>query len=190
MHKRVAVEGKKVIFYSITLNDKSSANGEFIDIFQVINHEKNCNVFFFMWKKNLSKLLGIFFKNLMLYKKKKNYCNCTCFCVIEDENAIVEGIVTEDGLFDGSVSTAFEEYYFEPTIRYLAKHGDLDAAEEGNTSPAYHTIAYRASDVIEPPQPRKCSSHQLHEGTLDNSIKRSTQTSINVDNFHLVEKIV
>ncbi|KAK0183166.1 hypothetical protein PV327_001233 [Microctonus hyperodae] len=92
--------------------------------------------------------------------------------IAEDENAIVEGIVTEDGLFDGSVSTAFEEYYFEPANRYLTNgRNDLNIIhDEENTSPVYHTIAYRASDIIAPPQPRRCPSHQLHHGNLNNSI--------------------
>ncbi|PBC34899.1 Disintegrin and metalloproteinase domain-containing protein [Apis cerana cerana] len=51
-------------------------------------------------------------------------------------------MVTGDGLFDGTVVTGFEEYYIEPTNRYLA--------EEEDTSPPYHSIAYRASDVLTP----------------------------------------
>ncbi|XP_014488685.1 PREDICTED: disintegrin and metalloproteinase domain-containing protein 10 [Dinoponera quadriceps] len=83
--------------------------------------------------------------------------------VLEDENAVVQGIVTKDGLFDGSVVTRFEEYYIEPTNRYLNKNED--------TSPPYHSIAYRTSDVIIPPHP-SCASHQLHQGALRNSFDR------------------
>lgn len=82
----------------------------------------------------------------------------------EDENAVVQGVVTDDGLFDGTVVTGFEEYYIEPTSRYLP--GDED------TSPPYHTIAYRASDVMTPPSPRRCASHDLHQGTLSESVDR------------------
>ncbi|XP_034939829.1 disintegrin and metalloproteinase domain-containing protein 10-like isoform X2 [Chelonus insularis] len=95
--------------------------------------------------------------------------------IAEDDDAIVEGIVTEDGLFDGSVSMAFEEYYFEPTSRYLAREGDPE--EKENTSPTYHTIAYRASDVVSPPQPQRCPSKQLHEKNLQNSIYRKVNES-------------
>ncbi|XP_043266716.1 disintegrin and metalloproteinase domain-containing protein 10-like isoform X2 [Venturia canescens] len=86
-----------------------------------------------------------------------------------DENAVVQGLITEDGLFDGTVATGFEEYYIEPSSRYL----------EGNenTSPSYHTIAYRASDVTTPPHPRRCPSHELHRGTLQDSFYRDREFS-------------
>ncbi|EFN83625.1 ADAM 10 [Harpegnathos saltator] len=82
----------------------------------------------------------------------------------EDESAVVQGVVTKEGLFDGSVMTRFEEYYIEPTNRYLNKNED--------TSPLYHSIAYRTSDVIIPPHPLSCASHQLHQGTFRNSVDR------------------
>lgn len=84
---------------------------------------------------------------------------------IEDESAVVQGVVTQDGLFDGSVVTRFEEYYIEPTSRYLNKNED--------TSPPYHSIAYRTSDVTTPPHPLPCASHQLHqEKSLRDSFDR------------------
>ncbi|KYN23340.1 Disintegrin and metalloproteinase domain-containing protein 10, partial [Trachymyrmex cornetzi] len=85
--------------------------------------------------------------------------------VLEDESAVVQGVVTQDGLFDGSVVTRFEEYYIEPTSRYLNKNED--------TSPPYHSIAYRTSDVTTPPHPLPCASHQLHqERSLRDSFDR------------------
>ncbi|XP_011699547.1 PREDICTED: disintegrin and metalloproteinase domain-containing protein 10 [Wasmannia auropunctata] len=85
--------------------------------------------------------------------------------VLEDESAVVQGVVTQDGLFDGSVVTRFEEYYIEPTSRYLNKNED--------TSPPYHSIAYRTSDVTTPPHPLPCASHQLHqEESLRDSFDR------------------
>ena len=84
--------------------------------------------------------------------------------VTEEENALVQGIVTEDGLLDGSIVTKFEEYYIEPASRYVSSRG--------NMSPPYHTIAYRTSDVQSPPQPLSCSSHNLHRGKLRDSFKR------------------
>lgn len=83
----------------------------------------------------------------------------------EDENAVVQGLVTDDGLFDGTIVTGFEEYYIEPTSRYLS--GDEE------TSPPYHTIAYRASDVMTPSHPLPCASHDLHQGTLSESLDRA-----------------
>uniref|UniRef100_A0A0C9RNW9 ADAM10 endopeptidase n=1 Tax=Fopius arisanus TaxID=64838 RepID=A0A0C9RNW9_9HYME len=86
----------------------------------------------------------------------------------EDENAVVEGIVTADGLFDGSVSTQLEEYYFEPTSRYLARSSPNRNNEDQviDTSPAYHTIAYRASDVVNPKSGKQCASQNLRYGNL------------------------
>ncbi|XP_070154321.1 disintegrin and metalloproteinase domain-containing protein 10-like [Polyergus mexicanus] len=84
--------------------------------------------------------------------------------ILEDESAMVQGVVTKDGLFDGSIVTRFEEYYIEPTSRYLNKNED--------TSPPYHSIAYRTSDVTTPPH-ASCASHRLHqEGALRDSFDR------------------
>ncbi|KAF3421732.1 hypothetical protein E2986_12374 [Frieseomelitta varia] len=82
----------------------------------------------------------------------------------KDENAMVQGIVTEDGLFDGTVVTGFEEYYIEPTNRYSNK--------EENTSPPYHSIAYRASDVLTPRRSLPCASHHLHQSASHDSTER------------------
>ncbi|XP_012281444.1 disintegrin and metalloproteinase domain-containing protein 10 [Orussus abietinus] len=92
--------------------------------------------------------------------------------VLEDENALVQGVVTEDGLFDGTVVTNLEEYYIEPTSRYLSENED--------TSPFYHTIAYRGSDVTSPPQSLRCASQDLHRGTLASSLKSTKK--FNIDN--------
>ncbi|XP_033331022.2 disintegrin and metalloproteinase domain-containing protein 10 isoform X1 [Megalopta genalis] len=87
--------------------------------------------------------------------------------VLEHENAMVQGIVTEDGLFDGCIITGFEEYYIEPTSRYLNK--DMD------TSPSYHSIAYRSSDVLPPRRSLSCASHHLHHGNLQDSLEREEE---------------
>lgn len=84
--------------------------------------------------------------------------------VPEDENAVVQGVVTEDGLFDGTVTSGVEEYYIEPSNRY--------SSDEDDTSPPYHTIAYKASDVTSPSQPLRCASQHLKHGTLEESINR------------------
>lgn len=58
----------------------------------------------------------------------------------DDERASIRGVVTSDGLFDGTINTVTEEYFVEPASRY------------GSTvSPWYHSIAYRSSDVAGPP---------------------------------------
>ncbi|CAK9807652.1 Disintegrin and metalloproteinase domain-containing protein 10 [Anthophora quadrimaculata] len=88
--------------------------------------------------------------------------------VLGDENAMVQGLVTEDGLFDGTVVTGFEEYYIEPTNRYLNNEED--------TSPPYHSIAYRASDVLTPRRVVPCASHQLHQADSHNSMESAAHS--------------
>ena len=59
------------------------------------------------------------------------------------DSSAVHGIVTEDGLFDGHISTPVEEYYIEPASRYFA-------IKPGNEEPSFHSVIYKASDVIHP----------------------------------------
>ncbi|XP_063989410.1 disintegrin and metalloproteinase domain-containing protein 10-like isoform X1 [Diachasmimorpha longicaudata] len=103
----------------------------------------------------------------------------------EDENAVVEGIVTADGLFDGSVSTQLEEYYFEPTSRYLSRSlaNRVEEDEEIDTSPAYHTIAYRASDVVNPKSSKRCASQSLHLGNMSLSNLREDQQEVRGNDY-------
>lgn len=84
--------------------------------------------------------------------------------ITEDEKATVRGIVTEEGLFDGTISTEIEEIYIEPVKRYFSVNDTL--------SPVYHTIAYRLPDVESPPRPKNCSSHNLHLGILKEIINK------------------
>ncbi|XP_061941808.1 disintegrin and metalloproteinase domain-containing protein 10 isoform X2 [Apis cerana] len=89
--------------------------------------------------------------------------------VLEDDNAVVQGMVTGDGLFDGTVVTGFEEYYIEPTNRYLAGEED--------TSPPYHSIAYRASDVLTPRKSSPCASHRLRQHASHDSMQMGRNES-------------
>ncbi|OAD56554.1 Disintegrin and metalloproteinase domain-containing protein 10 [Eufriesea mexicana] len=102
--------------------------------------------------------------------------------VLEDENAMVQGIVTEDGLFDGTVVTAFEEYYIEPTNRYLNKEED--------TSPPYHSIAYRVSDVLTPRRSLPCASHRLRQSTSHDSTERASNHGYGNDSRTLYEPLL
>ncbi|XP_076644543.1 disintegrin and metalloproteinase domain-containing protein 10 isoform X2 [Halictus rubicundus] len=88
----------------------------------------------------------------------------------DDENSSVHGIVTEDGLFDGTIFTASDEIYIEPVSRYapLVCH-KLDGQEQDTTDAMqHHTIAYRAADVdtsrLNHPT---CASERLRENTLN-----------------------
>lgn len=73
--------------------------------------------------------------------------------MLDDERANVRGIVTEDGLFDGTISTQLEEFYIEPINRY--KVANMDDDDE------VHTIMYKISDVSRPGTPL-CASSEMH----------------------------
>ncbi|XP_063987004.1 disintegrin and metalloproteinase domain-containing protein 10-like isoform X2 [Diachasmimorpha longicaudata] len=61
----------------------------------------------------------------------------------DDENSKVQGIITEDGLFDGTVITTTDEIYIEPVTRYTR-------LVRRNADVSYHTIGYRVNDVALP----------------------------------------
>lgn len=61
----------------------------------------------------------------------------------DEETAEVHGIITAEGLFEGTISTALEDYHVEPVRRYLN-------SQEMKDPPAFHSIVYRASDVQDP----------------------------------------
>ncbi len=63
--------------------------------------------------------------------------------VSDDERTKVHGIITRDGLFDGTITTQFEEFYVEPVSRYRGAAGDPDIGT--------HSIVYKISDVVHPP---------------------------------------
>jgi disintegrin and metalloproteinase domain-containing protein 10 len=65
----------------------------------------------------------------------------------------VYGVITSEGLFDGTIWTPTEEYYVEPLSRYNEQH------------PNMHSVIYRRSDVENPYQNNEgspCASHLLH----------------------------
>ncbi|CAK1598538.1 unnamed protein product [Parnassius mnemosyne] len=67
-----------------------------------------------------------------------------------DETSHVYGVITADGLFDGTIWTATEEYYVEPLSRYNVEH------------PSMHSVIYRTSDVKKDGEGQHCASHLLH----------------------------
>lgn len=84
-----------------------------------------------------------------------NIIKCkSLFCfVTDDESSHVYGIITAEGLFDGTIWTPTEEYYVEPLSRYNVDH------------PSMHSVIYRRSDVEHPhdtDEPAPCASHLLH----------------------------
>ncbi|KAL7640869.1 UNVERIFIED_CONTAM: hypothetical protein RMT77_008006 [Armadillidium vulgare] len=80
----------------------------------------------------------------------------------DDDQVDVHGILSQDGLFDGHISTPNELFYVEPAHRYFS-------------SPAFHTVMYKASDVLHP-RPARCASQQLHiRGRVHNPWVKNTR---------------
>ncbi|KRT86861.1 hypothetical protein AMK59_2346, partial [Oryctes borbonicus] len=75
----------------------------------------------------------------------------------DDDTATVYGIITKDGLFDGTVFTAADDFYIEPVRRYVA----FDSTAK--KSPSFHSIIYKGSDVRDILKTgASCASHRLH----------------------------
>ncbi|XP_057658475.1 disintegrin and metalloproteinase domain-containing protein 10-like [Diorhabda carinulata] len=72
----------------------------------------------------------------------------------DDENSEVHGVITKEGLFEGTIFTTFEEFHIEPLSRYLS-------IEDMQNSP-FHSIIYRTSDVQNLTKGQPCASHRLH----------------------------
>ncbi|XP_043289218.1 disintegrin and metalloproteinase domain-containing protein 10-like [Venturia canescens] len=85
----------------------------------------------------------------------------------DDENSSVHGIVTSDGLFDGTVITASgDEIYIEPTRRFVPlkqrdTNDDEDHERHDNQVISHHTIAYRSIDVARPPCDEKSCNIEI-----------------------------
>lgn len=73
-----------------------------------------------------------------------------------DEFSSVHGVITSNGLFDGTVHTRREIYYIEPLHRYGKSHSKI------------HSVIYKSSDVIHPLSNKSlpCASHLLHTKEL------------------------
>ncbi|XP_032513009.2 uncharacterized protein LOC116766975 [Danaus plexippus] len=74
----------------------------------------------------------------------------------DDDSSHVYGVITAEGLFDGTIWTQNEEYYVEPLSRYDIEH------------PSMHSVIYRRSDVEHPhanSETSHCASHLLHMKT-------------------------
>lgn len=88
----------------------------------------------------------------------------------DDESSSVHGMVTEEGLFDGTISTASGEIYIEPTSRYAPPVCHRQDGKDNDTTDAmhHHTIAYRSVDVHVPRRNGyPCASGLLRENTLN-----------------------
>ena len=58
--------------------------------------------------------------------------------------------MTEDGLFDGHISTPEEYYYIEPASKYFSTAASEADDEAGDVKQPFHSVIYKASDVIHP----------------------------------------
>lgn len=65
-------------------------------------------------------------------------------CVAGEENSSVQGVLLGSGLFDGTIRIGSEELYVEPAQNYFA------------TTPDFHSVIYRLSDVHYPETNRTC----------------------------------
>ncbi|TRY69426.1 hypothetical protein TCAL_13190 [Tigriopus californicus] len=94
----------------------------------------------------------------------------------------IHGVLTEDGHFDGHISTPSEHYYIEPAHRYFpsAKRGSIpkgtnkgqgseseeagDLKADEGAAVEFHSVIYKASDVHHPTSNPEapCKSHELH----------------------------
>jgi disintegrin and metalloproteinase domain-containing protein 10 len=120
----------------------------------LLNTHANCTCFSLVSLCNYPMLsLGL----LLALVNERAVTGCTIYrgtcCVSDDELAEVRGLVTEDGLFDGTISTRLEDFYIEPVSRYIGQNA---------SGPHFHTIVYRSSDVYSPQLSQPCASQLLH----------------------------
>ncbi|KAF7272503.1 hypothetical protein GWI33_014715 [Rhynchophorus ferrugineus] len=73
----------------------------------------------------------------------------------DDDTATVHGIITKDGLFDGTIITKSDEFHIEPISRYFN--------ESTTREPTFHSIVYRISDVKDPRNGHHCASQRFYE---------------------------
>lgn len=96
----------------------------------------------------------------------KNDISCCLFA--DDENSSVHGLLTQNGLFDGTISTKNDHYYIEPLSRYLTSN-------QTGEPPPYHSVIYKHSDVLHPHSGKDlpCASETFHQKlTSTENLKR------------------
>lgn len=82
----------------------------------------------------------------------------------------MHGVVTAEGLFDGTVVTASDEIFIEPASRYspLICHVQNNIMNRVRNQP-HHTIAYRSTDISMPTDVRQpCASELLRQKQVKN----------------------
>ncbi|CAH0552456.1 unnamed protein product [Brassicogethes aeneus] len=81
----------------------------------------------------------------------------------DDESAVVHGVITKEGLFEGTISTLLEDFHIEPLSRYV---------NSSNFDSSYHSIIYKNSDVQDPRKGTPCASHQLRSNNIEQNKQR------------------
>ncbi|KAI4501922.1 hypothetical protein M0802_003257 [Mischocyttarus mexicanus] len=132
------------------------------------------------WLEKRSSLRDIFFLNIYLYI-------FICFFT-DDENSLVHGMVTSEGLFDGTIFTASDEIYIEPANRYssssssdchrLNSENDYRCGNQSDDLRHHHTIAYRSRDISVLPT-QSCASEELFHRTDRNRLRNNNETGRN-----------
>ena len=103
--------------------------------------------------------------------------------IIDHDDSIVHGILTENNLFDGSIITPTENYYIEPASRY-----SNELIDNG-----IHTIVYKTSDVHMLPHQKApsftdatmakhfCASQRLHEKMKMHNKKQQLYDTLDIE---------
>lgn len=123
-----------------------------------------------MFSLELEKIFFTYFDPRRVTEVQSKTNKNPLFLVSDDENSSVHGVVTEEGLFDGTIATASDEIYIEPTSRYAPLVCHRQDGEDKDTTDAvhHHTIAYRSVDVNVPRRDGyPCASELLRENTLN-----------------------
>ncbi|GAB6032029.1 hypothetical protein CHUAL_010400 [Chamberlinius hualienensis] len=103
---------------------------------------------------------------------------------LEDDNSVdVEGVVTEDGLFDGAIynSSGGGDYFIEPASRYFRLIPGLP----------FHSIIYFSEDIVSPIllNSSRCQISTSHQTSLrakrwqENSLSKINQLYLAPDSF-------
>lgn len=117
------------------------------------------------------------------------YYNIKIF-IADDDNALVHGIITQNGLFEGTILTPTEEFHIEPVSRYF----NATTTKE----PTFHSIIYKANDVKDPREGSACASHRLYEKNLlederndhQNHRREKRYNDYNYDEYQFLECFV
>lgn len=103
------------------------------------------------------------------------------YFVLDEEDSLVHGIVTKEGLFDGTIFSKNEIYYVEPVSRYTPS---IIQHQNSTSMPNHiHTIIYKTTDVKIPPSLKtSCASQFLYlSRTNSEPVKKRTKRFLGSD---------